>query len=81
MKVMDLENFMLGASTGKDKGKETKSKALAAAKAVKKGAFKKERKKRKSVIFHRPKTLKRPRNPKFPRIRCVLRLLMPYGKH
>lgn len=57
------------AYAAKDKSKESKAKA--AAKAVKKGNFKKERKVRKSVIFHRPKTLKRERNPRFPRVRCV----------
>jgi hypothetical protein len=58
-------------------GKDSKAKAQAAAKAVKKGTFKKERKVRKSVIFHRPKTLKRERNPKFPRVRCVSPLFLP----
>eukprot|EP00892_Ulva_mutabilis_P010829 jgi/Ulvmu1/8118/UM040_0013.1 len=47
-------------------GKDTK-KAQAALKAVKKGAMKKERKVRKSVIFHRPKTLKRDRDPMYSR--------------
>ncbi|PSC67754.1 60S ribosomal L23A [Micractinium conductrix] len=44
-----------------------KSKAAKAAKAVKKSQFKKERKPRYSVVFHRPKTLVRSRDPKFPR--------------
>ena len=52
-------------------GKDSKAKAQSAAKAVKKGAMKKERKIRKSVIFHRPKTLKRTREPKYPRVRCA----------
>ena len=47
-----------------------KSKAAKAAKAVKKSQFKKERKPRYSVVFHRPKTLVRSRDPKFPRKRC-----------
>lgn len=47
-----------------------KSKAAKAAKAVKKSQFKKDRKKRYSVVFHRPKTLIRARDPKFPRTRC-----------
>lgn len=46
-----------------------KSKAAKAAKAVKKSQFKKARKPRYSVVFHRPKTLVRSRDPKFPRIR------------
>jgi hypothetical protein len=48
-----------------------KSKAAKAAKAVKKSQFKKTRKPRYSVVFHRPKTLVRSRDPKFPRVRCV----------
>lgn len=43
--------------------------AAKAAKAVKKGSFKKSRKPRFSVVFHRPKTLKRTRDPKYARIR------------
>lgn len=57
-------------------GKDTKvSKAAKAAKAVKKNTWKKERKPRYSVVFHRPKTLKTARDPKYPRIRygCVCR--------
>jgi hypothetical protein len=50
-------------------GKDSQAKAKAALKAVKKGAMKKERKVRKSVIFHRPKTLKRSRDPKYSRTR------------
>lgn len=46
-----------------------KSKAAKAAKAVKKSQFKKTRKPRYSVVFHRPKTLVRSRDPKFPRTR------------
>jgi large subunit ribosomal protein L23Ae len=45
-----------------------KSKAAKAAKAVKKSQFKKTRKPRYSVVFHRPKTLVRSRDPKFPRV-------------
>ncbi|KAL4858103.1 60S ribosomal protein L23a [Chlorella vulgaris] len=44
-----------------------KGKAGKAAKAVKKSTFKKTRKPRYSVVFHRPKTLVRSRDPKFPR--------------
>jgi large subunit ribosomal protein L23Ae len=49
---------------------DPKAQALKAAKAVKSGAvFKKKAKKiRTSVTFHRPKTLKKDRNPKYPRI-------------
>mmetsp|Transcript_29076 Transcript_29076/g.53439 ORF Transcript_29076/g.53439 Transcript_29076/m.53439 type:complete len:151 (-) Transcript_29076:230-682(-) len=53
------------------KGKNVKapaSKATAAAKAVKQGSFKKTRKPRFSVVFHRPKTLKRTREPKYLRV-------------
>ncbi|KAI7835728.1 hypothetical protein COHA_010382 [Chlorella ohadii] len=45
-----------------------KSKAAKAAKAVKKSSFKKTKKPRYSVVFHRPKTLVRSRDPKFPRV-------------
>ncbi|XP_057990641.1 60S ribosomal protein L23A [Hevea brasiliensis] len=55
-----------------DAAKKTDSKAQAvkAAKAVKSGpTFKKKAKKiRTKVTFHRPKTLKKERNPKYPRI-------------
>lgn len=50
---------------------DPKAQALKAAKAVKSGAatFKKKAKKiRTSVTFHRPRTLKKERNPKYPRI-------------
>lgn len=49
---------------------DAKTQALKAAKAVKAGvAFKKKVKKiRTSVTFHRPRTLKKDRNPKYPRI-------------
>lgn len=46
-----------------------KGKAAKAAKAVKKSQWKKARKPRYSVIFHRPKTLVRTRDPKVPRVR------------
>lgn len=48
-------------------GKDSSAKAKAALKAVKKGALKKERKIRKSVIFHKPTTLKKTREPKYSR--------------
>ncbi|KAL5986118.1 60S ribosomal protein L23A [Asimina triloba] len=50
---------------------DPKAQALKAAKAVKSGAStlkKKAKKIRTSVTFHRPKTLKKERNPKYPRI-------------
>ena len=54
-------------------GKEpAKAKAQKAAKQVKKSTWKKQRKPRFSVVFHRPKTLKHQRDPKYPRIRCGL---------
>jgi hypothetical protein len=46
--------------------KDAKGKAAAAAKAVKKNTWKKSLKPRYSVVFHRPKTLKRTRTPKYP---------------
>lgn len=49
-----------------------KEKARKAAKAVKKSQWKKALKPRYSVVFHRPKTLKRTRNPKVPRVRYDL---------
>ncbi|KAK6234791.1 hypothetical protein SCA6_010128, partial [Theobroma cacao] len=53
-----------------EKKADPKAQALKAAKAVKSGAtFKKKAKKiRTKVTFHRPKTLKKDRNPKYPRI-------------
>jgi hypothetical protein len=50
-------------------GKDAKGKAAAAAKAVKKNTWKKSMKPRYSVVFHRPKTLKRTRTPKYTRTR------------
>lgn len=46
---------------------DAKAKATKAAKTVKKNTHTKARKVRTSVVFHRPKTLKLARNPKFPR--------------
>ena len=48
---------------------DVKAQATKAAKAVKKGTFKRSRKPRFSVVFHKPKTLKRSRDPKYTRIR------------
>ena len=48
---------------------DAKAQAAKAAKAVKKGSFKRTRKPRFSVVFHRPKTLKRTRDPKYTRVR------------
>ena len=47
------------------------AKAEKAEKAVKKGIMKKVVKKRFSVTFHRPATLKKDRAPLYPRKRCV----------
>ncbi|ONM16188.1 60S ribosomal protein L23a-1 [Zea mays] len=48
---------------------DAKTQALKVAKAVKSGAAKKKTKKiRTSVTFHRPTTLKKARDPKYPRI-------------
>ncbi|KAF8402840.1 hypothetical protein HHK36_010931 [Tetracentron sinense] len=54
-----------------NKKNDPKAQALKAAKAVKSGTStlkKKAKKIRTSVTFHRPKTLKKERNPKYPRI-------------
>jgi len=53
------------------KGKDAKGKAAQAAKAVKKNTWKKSLKPRYSVVFHRPKTLKRTRTPKYSRTSAV----------
>ncbi|RLM80438.1 hypothetical protein U9M48_022810 [Paspalum notatum var. saurae] len=48
---------------------DSKAQALKVAKAVKSGSTKRKAKKiRTSVTFHRPKTLKKPRDPKYPRV-------------
>ena len=49
----------------------SKNKALKAKNSVKKSTWKKTRKPKYSTIFHRPKTLKRDRQPKYPRIRSA----------
>ena len=56
----------LGVLTGQT---DAKGKAQKALKAVKKTTFKRLRKPRYSVVFHRPKTLKHSRDPKYPRRR------------
>ena len=59
--------FSLCFSAGKAKDK-AKTSALKAKKAVLKGQHAKKKKKiRTSVHFHRPKTLRLPRKPKYPR--------------
>lgn len=59
-----------GFHTATTKKADAKAQALKAAKAIKSGTsdMKKKKKIRTSVTFHRPKTLKLPRNPKYPRI-------------
>jgi hypothetical protein len=52
-------------------GKDAKATAAKAAAAVKKNSWAKSRKPRHSVVFHRPKTLKRTRDPKYTRKRCA----------
>ncbi|QCD88322.1 60S ribosomal protein L23a [Vigna unguiculata] len=61
---------MAPAKVDSSKKGDPKAQALKTAKAVKSGpTFKKKAKKiRTSVTFHRPKTLKKDRNPKYPRI-------------
>eukprot|EP00878_Enallax_costatus_P031794 GHUV01034841.1.p3 GENE.GHUV01034841.1~~GHUV01034841.1.p3 ORF type:complete len:120 (-),score=44.40 GHUV01034841.1:1159-1518(-) len=53
------------------KGKDAKATASKAAKAVKKNTWKKSLKPRFSVVFHRPKTVKRTRDPKYQRKSAV----------
>jgi hypothetical protein len=69
---LDVHCLSLSAASCLFAGKDSKSKPAAAkaARAVKKGSWKKSRKPRYSVTFHRPKTLVHARNPKFPRQRC-----------
>ena len=56
------------ASKGKDAGGKAKDKALKAKKAVLRGVHNKRiRKVRTTVHFRRPKTLRLPRSPKYPR--------------
>ena len=68
MVIVNLLHFFV-ISEGKKA--DPKAQALKAAKAVKSGSStlkKKTKKIRTKVTFHRPKTLKLPRNPKYPRI-------------
>lgn len=69
MSYLRLSDHWLYAADGAKKV-DPKAQALKTAKAVKSGpTFKKKAKKiRTSVTFHRPKTLKKDRNPKYPRI-------------
>jgi len=64
--MMMAEHLAFFSFAGKDK-------AAKAAKAVKKSQWKKSRKPRYSVVFHRPRTLIRTRDPKVPRVRYVTR--------
>uniref|UniRef100_A0A5B6ZGQ9 60S ribosomal protein L23A n=1 Tax=Davidia involucrata TaxID=16924 RepID=A0A5B6ZGQ9_DAVIN len=62
---------MAPAKVDNAKKADPKAQALKAAKAVKSGSStlkKKAKKIRTSVTFHRPRTLKKDRNPKYPRI-------------
>lgn len=63
--------FLVTSVASALKKADPKAQALKAAKAVKSGTStlkKKAKKIRTSVTFHRPKTLKKERNPKYPRI-------------
>ncbi|GMP85380.1 hypothetical protein CsSME_00038561 [Camellia sinensis var. sinensis] len=67
---------MAPAKADPAKKSDVKAQALKAAKAVKSGSstFKKKAKKiRTTVTFHRPRTLKKDRNPKYPRISATPR--------
>lgn len=55
------------AKTHHPAGKDAKATAAKAAAAVKKNAWAKQHKLRTNVVFHRPKTLKRARDPKYTR--------------
>lgn len=65
-----LNIYLFWSADSTKKGDATKAQAAKVAKAMKSGpTFKKKAKKiRTSVTFHRPKTLKKDRNPKYPRI-------------
>lgn len=68
--------FLYNYCTGENAKKaDPKAKALKTAKAVKSGQVikKKTKKIRTTVTFHRPKTLSRERNPKYPRISATPR--------
>ncbi|KAJ1379418.1 Ribosomal protein L23/L25, conserved site [Sesbania bispinosa] len=67
--------IVLESNQACDKKADPKAQALKTAKAVKSGpTFKKKAKKiRTSVTFHRPKTLKKDRSPKYPRISATPR--------
>ncbi|KAK9791178.1 hypothetical protein WJX73_008701 [Symbiochloris irregularis] len=52
---------------GGEKKGDKKTQAAKALKAVKKGTWKRNRKPRYTTTFHRPKTLKHERSPKYPR--------------
>ncbi|KAJ6745935.1 60S RIBOSOMAL PROTEIN L23A [Salix koriyanagi] len=69
-------SFSCLAMAPKDvKKKDAKTQAQKTAKALKSGApaFKKTKKIRTKVTFHRPRTLKKERNPKYPRISATPR--------
>ncbi|KAJ6743270.1 60S RIBOSOMAL PROTEIN L23A [Salix viminalis] len=69
-------SFSCPAMAPKDvKKKDAKTQAQKTAKALKSGApaFKKTKKIRTKVTFHRPRTLKKERNPKYPRISATPR--------
>ena len=51
---------------------KSKTKAVKALKAVKRSTWRQSRKPRHSTVFHRPKTLKEPRKPKYPRLRYAV---------
>ena len=65
-------SFLLPADASKKP--DAKAQAQKAARAVKSGpTFKKTKKIRTKVTFHRPRTLKKERNPKYPRISATPR--------
>merc|ERR1711939_492684 len=64
---MGLYPSMPPKGDAKKPAKTKAAKAMAAAKAVKKGTMKRTHKARLSVSFHKPKTLQKARDPKYPR--------------
>ena len=58
--------------SGIKKDGKSKTKAVKALKAVKRSTWRQSRKPRYSTVFHRPKTLKEPRKPKYPRLRYAI---------
>lgn len=61
----------LFGAAGKPSKPSKPSQAAKALKATKQGTWKRSKKPRRTVIFHRPQTLKHTREPKYPRQRSA----------